>query len=164
MKTKTNNIEVMSPAGSYEALHAAIKAGANSVYFGVTQLNMRSRSSKNFTLEDLKKIAKICSDNDVKSYLTLNTVMYEHDMTLMKKICDTAKKSGVTALIISDISAMMYAHSIGIEIHISTQANVSNFETVKFYSQFADVIVLARELTLSQVKEIVKKIKSQQCN
>ena len=102
MKTKTNNIEVMSPAGSYEALHAAIKAGANSVYFGVTQLNMRSRSSKNFTLEDLKKIAKICSDNDVKSYLTLNTVMYEHDMTLMKKICDTAKKSGVTALIISD--------------------------------------------------------------
>jgi U32 family peptidase len=156
-----NPIEIMSPVGSYEALHAAIKAGANSIYFGAANLNMRSGSSKNFDLEDLKKIVKICIKNNVKSYLTLNTIMYDKDLVLMKKIIDTAKLSKITAIIISDISAMMYAKEKKVEIHISTQANVSNFEAVKFYSQFADVIVLARELTLQQVKTIVTLIKKE---
>lgn len=161
MTISNTPIEIMSPVGSYEALSAAIKAGANSIYFGVTGLNMRSGSSKNFTLDDLKKITKICIKNNVKSYLTLNTVMYDEDFELVKKIINTAKKAKITALIISDISAMMYAKEKGVEIHISTQANVSNFETVKFYSQFADVIVLARELSLKQVKNIVKHIKKE---
>ncbi len=149
----------MSPAGSYESLMAAIKAGCNSVYFGVEQLNMRARSSNNFTLEDLKKIAQIGKDNNVKTYLTLNTILYDHDITLMKSIVNTARESGVTAIIASDHSVMNYAKKIGIEIHISTQANVSNIDTVEFYANFADVIVLARELSLKQVAEISREIK-----
>ena len=155
-------IEIMAPAGSYEALMAAINAGANSVYFGIEQLNMRARAANNFTTEDLKKIVKICKEHNVKTYLTLNTIMYDHDITLMKKICDTAKEAGVTAAIASDIAAMQYAKSIDLEVHVSTQANVSNFETIKFYAQFADVIVLARELTLKQVQSICDQIKEEQ--
>jgi len=138
---------------------AAIKAGCNSVYFGVEQLNMRARSSNNFTLEDLKRIAEIGKENNVKTYLTLNTILYDHDITLMKRIVDAAKENGVTAIIASDHAVMNYAKKIGMEIHISTQANVSNIDTVEFYSNFADVIVLARELSLKQVAEISREIK-----
>jgi putative protease len=153
------SIELMSPAGSYEALMTAIKAGCNSVYFGVEQLNMRARSSNNFTLEDLKRIAEIGKENNVKTYLTLNTILYDHDITLMKSIVSTAKDSGVTAIIAADHAVMNYAKKIGMEIHISTQANVSNIDTVEFYANFADVVVLARELSLMQVADISREIK-----
>lgn len=153
------SIELMSPAGSYEALMAAIQAGCNSVYFGVEQLNMRARSSNNFTLEDLKKIAEIGKENNVKTYLTLNTILYDHDITLMKSIVNAAKENGVTAIIASDHAVMNYAKKIGMEIHISTQANVSNIDTVEFYANFADVVVLARELSLMQVADISREIK-----
>lgn len=149
----------MAPAGSYESLMAAIHAGCNSVYFGVEQLNMRARSSSNFTLEDLKKIAEIGKENNVKTYLTLNTILYDHDITLMKSIVNAAKENGITAIIASDHAVMNYAKKIGMEIHISTQANVSNIDTVEFYANFADVIVLARELSLKQVAEISREIK-----
>jgi putative protease len=153
------SIEIMSPAGSYEALMAAIKAGCNSVYFGVEQLNMRARSSNNFTLEDLKKIAEIGKENNVKTYLTLNTILYDHDITLMKSIVDAAKENGISAIIASDHAVMNYAKKIQMEIHISTQANVSNIDTVEFYANFADVVVLARELSLKQVADISREIK-----
>ena len=156
-----NDLEIMAPAGNFECLQAAVKAGANSVYFGVEQLNMRARAANNFALADLDEIVKICSEKNVKTYLTLNTIMYDHDMNLMKKICDAAKKARVDAVIASDISAISYANSIGLEVHISTQQNVSNIEAVKFYAKFADVIVLARELTLSQVKKICEEIKKE---
>ncbi len=149
----------MSPAGSYESLMAAIKAGCNSVYFGVEQLNMRARSSNNFTLDDLRNIAQIGKDNNVKTYLTLNTILYDHDINLMKSIVDAAKESGVTAIIATDHAVMNYAKKAGVEIHISTQANVSNIDTVEFYANFADVIVLARELSLKQVADISREIK-----
>lgn len=149
----------MSPAGSYESLMAAIHAGCNSVYFGVEQLNMRARSSNNFTLEDLKRIAEIGKENHVKTYLTLNTILYDHDITLMKSIVNAAKENGVTAIIASDHAVMNYAKKIGMEIHISTQANVSNIDTVEFYANFADVVVLARELSLMQVADISREIK-----
>lgn len=149
----------MSPAGSYESLMAAIHAGCNSVYFGVEQLNMRARSSNNFTLEDLKRIAEIGKENHVKTYLTLNTILYDHEITLMKSIVNAAKENGVTAIIASDHAVMNYAKKIGMEIHISTQANVSNIDTVEFYANFADVVVLARELSLMQVADISREIK-----
>ena len=157
-----SNVEVMSPAGSYEALMAAINAGADSVYFGVEQLNMRARASNNFTLEDLRRIAAIGKEYGVRTYLTLNTILYDHDIVLMRKICDAAKDAGVTAVIASDIAAISYANSINLEVHISTQTNVSNIETVRFYAKFADVIVLARELTLQQVKTIIDTIEKEQ--
>lgn len=153
------SIELMAPAGSYESLMAAIKAGCNSLYFGVEQLNMRARSSNNFTLEDLKRIAEIGKEHHVKMYLTLNTILYDHDITLMKSIVNTAKESGITAIIASDHAVMNYAKKIGMEIHISTQANVSNIDTVEFYANFADVVVLARELSLKQVADISREIK-----
>lgn len=153
------SIEIMSPAGSYESLMAAIKAGCNSVYFGVEQLNMRARSSNNFTLEDLNKIAEIGKENNVKTYLTLNTILYDHDINLMKSIVDAAKENGISAIIASDHAVMNYAKKIQMEIHISTQANVSNIDTVEFYSNFADVVVLARELSLKQVADISREIK-----
>ncbi|MCX6780840.1 MAG: U32 family peptidase [Candidatus Magasanikbacteria bacterium] len=156
-----NTIEIMSPAGSFAALQTAIKAGANSVYFGVEQLNMRARSTNNFKVTDLPEIVSICKAAGIKSYLTVNTILYDHDLTLMKKICDTAKSAGVTAIIACDIAAMQYASSIGLEIHISTQQNVSNIEAVKFFAKFADVVVLARELTLKQIKSIVDAIKKE---
>src|SRR3989338_9025209 len=153
-------VEIMAPAGSYESLIAAIKAGAGSVYFGVGKLNMRSKSS-NFEFDDLKKVAKICKEHNVKSYLALNTVMYDEDIDSIKKICNTANEAGITAIIASDVSVIKYCNKIGMEVHISTQLNVSNIEAVKFYSQFADVIVLARELTLKKIKHIAKEIKKQ---
>ncbi|MCX6190578.1 MAG: U32 family peptidase, partial [Bacteroidetes bacterium] len=153
------SIELMAPAGSYESLMAAINAGCNAVYFGVEQLNMRARSSNNFTLEDLKRIAEIGQEHDIKTYLTLNTILYDHDINLMKTIVNAAKENGVTAIIAADHAVMNYAKKIGMEIHISTQANVSNIDTVEFYANFADVVVLARELSLKQVAEISKEIK-----
>tara|TARA_Y100000310_G_scaffold111103_2_gene109508 strand:+ start:3762 stop:5012 length:1251 start_codon:yes stop_codon:yes gene_type:complete len=152
------NVEIMAPAGSFESLQAAIKAGADSVYFGLEQLNMRARSA-NFKFNDLKKIVETCKKKNVRSYLALNTILYDHDMSIMKKVCDKAKKAGVNAVIVSDIAAMMYAKSIGLEVHSSTQLNISNIEAIKFFSEFTDVVVLARELTLKQIGDIVKQIK-----
>jgi U32 family peptidase len=157
-KMRYNNIEVMAPVGSYESLSAAIKGGCNSVYFGIEQLNMRARSSNNFTTEDLAKIAEICNENDIKSYITLNTILYDHDITLMRTIIDAAKSNGISAVIVSDHAAMNYAKKIGYPVHISTQANVSNIETVEFYSNYGDVMVLARELSLQQVASISSEI------
>ncbi|MCL2245763.1 MAG: U32 family peptidase [Lentimicrobiaceae bacterium] len=154
-------IEIMSPVGSYEALMAAIQSGAGSVYFGVGDMNMRARSSANFTLEDLEKIAQICKENDVLSYLTVNTVIYNHEIEKMQVLLDTAKKSGISAIIASDMAVMNYCKKIGIEIHISTQCNITNIEAVKFYAQFADVIVLARETELKDVKQITKQIREE---
>jgi len=153
-----NKIELMSPAGSYEALMAAIKGGANSIYFGVEQLNMRTKSTHNFTLEDLPKIAQICQENGLKSYLTLNTIIYDYDISLMKRILDETKSSGITAVIASDHAVMNYAKKIGVTVHISTQANITNIDTVEFYAVYADVMVLARELSLLQVEQINKEI------
>ena len=154
-------IEIMAPVGSWESLHAAIKAGANSIYFGIDQLNMRSRSSINFTIEDLPKIVAFCVDKNIKTYVTLNTVMYNKDLTLVRKICDAIKDSGASAVIACDMAVINYAHSINLPIHISTQLNVSNVEAVKFYSKFADVIVLAREVSLDHIKEISEAIKEE---
>ncbi len=153
--------EVMSPAGSWETLNAAIKGGADSVYFGIEQLNMRARAANNFKISELGEIVRHCSDHNVKTYLTLNTILYDHDIPLMKKICDEAKKAGVTAAITCDLAGIMYAHSIGLEVHISTQQNISNIEQVKFFAQYADVVVLARELTLKQIQYICDEIKKQ---
>ena len=153
-----NNIEVMAPVGSWESLSAAIKGGCNSVYFGIEQLNMRARSSINFTTEDLTKIAEICKENNIKSYITLNTVLYDHDITLMKSIIDAAKTSRIDAVIASDHAAMNYAKKIGFPVHISTQCNISNVESVEFYANFADVMVMARELSLQQVGSISAEI------
>ncbi len=152
----------MAPVGSFESLRAAIQGGADSVYFGIEQLNMRAKSSNNFTTEDLKEIVKICNENKIRSYLTVNTIIYDHDVNLMKQILDTAKESGITAIIASDQAVMNYAKTIGIEVHISTQMNVSNIETLKFYAHFADVVVLARELSLKQVKHITEAIDKEQ--
>lgn len=153
-----HKVELMAPAGSFEAMSAAIKAGANSIYFGVEQLNMRTKSTHNFTLEDLPEIARICQENGLKSYLTLNTIVYDHDINLMKRILDSAKESKITAVIASDHAVMNYAKKIGLTIHISTQANITNIDTVEFYSAYADVMVMARELSLLQVETINKEI------
>lgn len=158
---KVNDVEIMAPAGSWESLSAAIKAGADSVYFGVENLNMRARAANNFKMSELKKIADLCKKHKVKSYLTLNIVLYDDEINDMKKLCDAAKKAGITAVIAADVSAIQYANSIGLEVHISTQANVSNLEAVKFYAKYADVIVLARELTLDKIKNIIEEIKKQ---
>ena len=144
----------MAPAGNFECLHAAIQGGADSVYFGVERLNMRSHSANNFKMEDLGEIVRICSEAGVKTYLTLNIVLYNEDLEDMRKTLDAAKKAGITAVIASDMAAIIYARQIGVEVHISTQLSISNAESLRFYAQFADVIVLARELTLVQVKEI----------
>lgn len=154
-------VEIMAPAGSFESLAAAIKAGADSVYFGAGNLNMRSRSSANFSLDDLKTIAGICSKAGVQSYLTLNTIIYDHEYEQAKAICDTAKACGINAVIASDIAVIQYAFSIGLPVHISVQANVCNIQAVKFYSQYADIMVLARELTLPQIKGIIAAIKQE---
>lgn len=151
-------IEVMAPAGNYECLYAAIQGGANSVYFGVGNLNMRSHSANNFTQEDLAKVAAICREHNVKSYLTLNIVVYQSDLEEVRKTLEAASKAGISAVIASDMAVIALAREIGIEVHASTQLNISNFESAKFFSQFADVIVLARELTLPQMKEINEKI------
>jgi putative protease len=162
MEYNIHDFEIMSPAGSYESLMAAIQGGAGSVYFGIEGLNMRSRSSNNFTTDDLRRIASICRDNGLKSYLTVNTVIYDEDRPLMREIIDAARASGVSAIIASDVAAMTYANSIGQEVHLSTQLNISNIEALKFYAQFADVAVLARELNLSQVRSIYDAIRDRQ--
>ena len=144
----------MAPAGNFECLRAAIQGGADSVYFGVEKLNMRSHSANNFKMEDLEEIVRICSESGVKTYLTLNIVLYNEDLEDMRKTLQAARKAGITAVIASDMAAIIYARQIGLEVHISTQLSISNAESLRFYAQFADVIVLARELTLSQVKEI----------
>lgn len=148
----------MAPVGSYESLMAAIQGGADSVYFGIEGLNMRSRSSNNFTIDDLRKIASICEEHGLKSYLTVNTVIYGEDLPLMRRIIDAAKEAGVSAIIAADVAAMSYANEIGQEVHLSTQLNISNVEALKFYARFADVVVLARELNLTQVHEIYRQI------
>ena len=153
-----SDFEIMAPVGSWESLAAAIEAGADSVYFGIEKLNMRSRSSANFTTDDLCEIVRMCNEHGVKSYLTVNTVMYDDDMALMHDIVDTAKSAGVSAVIACDVAVMQYANSIGVEVHLSTQLNISNVEALKFYAQFADVVVLARELNLNQVAEIYRHI------
>ena len=150
--------EIMAPAGSWESLSAAIKAGADSVYFGIEKLNMRAKSSSTFTTNDLREIVRICNENNVKSYLTVNTILYDNDLTLMREIIDVAKESQVSAVIASDVSALMYANQVGVEVHLSTQLNISNVESLKFYAQFADVVVLARELNMEQVSEIYQAI------
>jgi U32 family peptidase len=152
-------IEVMAPAGSWESMMSALKAGADSVYFGVEQLNMRARQTNNFTVEDLPKIVQICAEYGAKSYITLNTIIYDHDISLMRRIVDQAKESGITAVIASDLAVMNYCRKKGMELHISTQSNVTNIETVELYADYADVIVLSRELTLKQVELITKEIK-----
>ena len=156
-----SDFEIMAPVGSRESLAAALAAGADAVYFGVEGLNMRSRSSANFTLADLREIASTCSARGVKTYLTVNTVMYDSDTARMRAVIDTARDAGITAIIAADMSAILYARSIGVEVHVSTQVNVANTEAVRFYSQWADVMVLARELDMDQVAEISRNIDSQ---
>ncbi len=157
-----NEFEIMAPAGSYEALSAAIQGGANSIYFGIEGLNMRAKSSNNFTIDDMHEIARICRENNMKSYLTVNTVIYDNDIALMHQIIDAAKEAQVSAIIASDVSAMMYAREIGVEVHLSTQLNISNTQALKFYAQFADVVVLARELNMDQVSAIYQDIVKEQ--
>ena len=158
MKEFKEKVEVLAPVGSYESLMGAVQGGANSVYFGIEQLNMRARSSNNFTIEDLAEISRICKENDMKSYLTLNTILYDHDIHLMKHIINAAKKNNLDGIIAMDHAAINYASQIGMSVNISTQANITNAETVKFYAHFADVMVLSRELTLQQVDKISKQI------
>lgn len=159
--SEANNIEIMTPVGCWESLAAAIEAGATSVYFGIEHLNMRSRSSVNFTTEDLHRIVAICREAGVKTYLTLNTVMYPEDLSLMREIVDNAKTAGLDAIIASDIAVMQYANSVGVEVHLSTQLNIANTEALRFYAQFADVVVLARELNMEQVASIYRDIEEQ---
>ena len=151
----------MPPVGSRESLAAAFQAGADSVYFGIGTLNMRSKSANEFTIDDLKEIASLCAERGVKSYLTVNTVIYDEDLPLMRQIVDAAKEAKIFAVIASDAAVMMYCKQKGVEVHLSTQLNISNVEALKFYSQFADVVVLARELNLRQVKRIYDEIQQQ---
>ncbi|MDO5663687.1 MAG: peptidase U32 family protein [Bacteroidia bacterium] len=157
-----HDYEIMSPAGSYESLMAAIQGGADSIYFGIEGLNMRAKSSNNFTIEDLHNIAQICKENNIKSYLTVNTIIYDNDMELMRKVVNAAKEANLSAIIAADVAVLMYARSIGVEVHLSTQLNITNTESLKFYAQFADVVVLARELNLDQVASIHRDIIEQQ--
>ena len=152
----------MAPVGSRESLAAAIQAGADSVYFGIGQLNMRSHSANHFTIDDLKEIAATCHDHGMKSYLTVNTIIYGEDLDTMRKIIDAAHEANVSAVIASDVSVMTYCRQVGVEVHLSTQLNISNIEALKFYAQFADVVVLARELNMDQVAEIYRQIEEQQ--
>ena len=153
--------EIMAPVGSRESLAAALKAGANSIYFGIESLNMRAHSANHFTIDDLHEIAQITAEYGVKSYLTVNTIIYGEDLTLMRKICDAAKEAKISAIIASDVSVLSYCHQIGQELHLSTQLNITNIESLKFYAQFADVVVLARELNLEQVADIHRQIVEQ---
>ncbi len=155
---KAGDIEIMAPVGSYESLHAAIQGKADSVYFGVGKLNMRSRSSQNFTIDDLAEIARISREKGIKTYLTVNTIIYDHELDEMHSIVDAAKKNGISAIIATDISVIQYARSIDMEIHISTQSNITNIEAVRYWSQYADVMVTARELNLKQVYDITQAI------
>ena len=161
MDYRSKGYEIMAPAGSWESLAAAIKAGADSVYFGVESLNMRAHSAARFTVNDLDAIVGRCKEAGVKSYLTVNTIIYGEDLQLMRSICDAAKTSGISAIIASDVAVLQYCNTIGQEIHLSTQLNISNIEALKFYARFADVAVLARELNMEQVSEIARQIDEQ---
>lgn len=161
MDYRSKGYEIMAPAGSWESLAAAIKAGADSVYFGVESLNMRAHSAVRFTVNDLDAIVGRCKEAGVKSYLTVNTIIYGEDLQLMRSICDAAKTSGISAIIASDVAVLQYCNTIGQEIHLSTQLNISNIEALKFYARFADVAVLARELNMGQVSEIARQIDEQ---
>ena len=156
--TKSGKIELMSPAGNFTSMQAAIDNGADSIYFGVEQLNMRARASMNFTLDDLPEISRRCSERGVRSYLTLNTIIYDHDLSLIKMLLDKAKAANLTAVIAMDQAVISYARQIGMEVHISTQINITNIETVKFYALFADTMVMSRELSMSQIKKICDQI------
>jgi len=160
-EVKRSDIEIMAPVGSYESLAAAIQAGANSVYFGIENLNMRAHSANNFTIADLHKIVGICKENGLKSYLTINTIVYDNELELMHRIVDAASEAQLTAIIASDLSVLQYAHSKGVEVHASTQLNITNIEAVRFFAQFCDVMVTARELNLEQVATIVEAIHKQ---
>ncbi len=161
MDYRSKGYEIMAPAGSWESLAAAIKAGADSVYFGIESLNMRAHSAARFTINDLDAIVGRCKEAGVKSYLTVNTIIYGEDLQLMRSICDAAKTSGISAIIASDVAVLQYCNTIGQEIHLSTQLNISNIEALKFYARFADVAVLARELNMGQVSEIAQQIDEQ---
>ena len=161
MNKKINDYEIMAPVGSRESLAAAIQAGANSVYFGIGKLNMRSHSANHFTIDDLNEIAETCKAHGIQTYLTVNTVIYGEDITTMHEIIDAAKAANITAVIASDVAVMMYCRQVGVEVHLSTQLNISNIDALKFYAQFADVAVLARELNMDQVKEIHDQILKQ---
>ena len=158
VKPTTNDFEIMAPVGSRDSLAAAIQAGADSVYFGIEKLNMRAHSASTFTIDDLREIASECEEHGIKTYLTVNTIIYGEDIPLMHDIVDAAKQAGITAVIASDVAVMTYCNSIGQEVHLSTQLNISNIEALRFYAQFADVVVLARELNMDQVAEIYKHI------
>ncbi|MFZ0489355.1 MAG: peptidase U32 family protein [Salegentibacter sp.] len=160
--TTTGKIELMAPAGNFESLQAALDNGADSVYFGVEQLNMRARASINFTIDDLPEISQRCKEKNVRTYLTLNTIIYDHDLSIIKTLLDAAKKAELTAVIAMDQAVIAYARQIGMEVHISTQINITNIETVKFYSLFADTMVMSRELSLRQVKKICDQIEKEQ--
>lgn len=160
--TSSRKIELMSPAGDFESLQAALDNGADSVYFGVEQLNMRARATINFTMEDLPEIARRCKEKNVRTYLTLNTIIYDHDLSVVKTLLNKAKEAGLTAVIAMDQAVIAYARQIGMEVHISTQINITNIETVRFYSLFADTMVMSRELSLNQVKKICQQIEKEQ--
>lgn len=162
MSKNISDYEIMAPVGSYESLAAAIQGGADSIYFGIEGLNMRAKSTNNFTVDDLHKIVEICKEHDIKTYLTVNTIIYDNDISLMHQIVNAAKEANLSAIIASDVSVMMYARSIGVEVHLSTQLNITNTDALKFYAQFADVVVLARELNLTQVAAIYQDIIEQE--
>lgn len=161
MTLHRKDFEIMAPVGSRESLAAAMAAGADAIYFGIEGLNMRSRSSSNFNLADLREIAALCNERGVKTYLTVNTIIYDADMQRMHDIIDAAKEAGISAIIASDIAAIMYATQVGQPVHISTQVNISNIEAVRFYARYADVMVLARELSMEQVAEISRQIREE---
>ena len=161
MNAQPSDFEIMAPVGSRESLAAAINAGADSVYFGIGQLNMRSHSANHFTIDDLREIASICSEHGIKTYLTVNTIIYGEDIDTMHQIVDAAAEAGISAVIASDVAVMTYCRQRGVEVHLSTQLNISNIEALKFYAQFADVVVLARELNMEQVAEIYRQIEKQ---
>lgn len=161
INSKINDFEIMAPVGSRESLQAAIQAGAGSVYFGIGRLNMRAHSANTFTVDDLREIAATCASHGIKTYLTVNTVIYDGDMADMREIVDAAREAGISAVIASDMAVIMYCRSVGMEVHLSTQLNISNIEALKFYARFADVVVLARELNLDQVAAIHKQIDEQ---
>ncbi len=162
MNAKLKDFEVMAPVGSKESLVAAIQAGADSIYFGIEKLNMRAGSASAFTIDDLKDIARQCDEHGIKSYLTVNTIIYGEDIALMHEILDAAKLAGISAIIACDVAVMTYCRNIGLEVHLSTQLNISNIEALRFYAQFADVVVLARELKIEQVEEIHRQIVEEQ--
>ena len=154
MNYNINDFEIMAPVGSRESLAAAIQAGADSIYFGIEKLNMRAHSASTFTIDDLREIAATCSEHGIKTYLTVNTIIYNEDIPLMHEIIDAAKEAGISAVIASDVAVMTYCRKVGQEVHLSTQLNISNVEALKFYAQFADVVVLARELNMTQVADV----------